>query len=334
MSLIGKKIIVEGANWGDIAISNLAYRIEKTDLKTGQSVNLYVWFFGGIDNNLTVSSSDTSLLTVGNRAGVGTEGRPFTYEVAAIDEGTATLTISSVEGIRRITMTIEESEVPAGYIQYAAIHVSDRAANSTVRCPVDDIKLSPDYSYEFNFRNNGYNNSQPLFGVRGYTLNDSTYVSNGKAFALFANKTTGTPAGAKIGFWWNGTDSNPIFNGLPADNNMYTITVTPNNNGATFSSTYNDATMNVPNTASVLEWDTGFAFFNYMQAHSSFGDVPCRDCSVGTTTIRDRLGEIIYKFVPVKDSNDKYGFYETVTKKFYPFNEDTPYYSSISGEIN
>ena len=333
MSFIGKKLIIKNASWQDVAISNMVYRIDNTEFIIGQVRKLYVWFTDHIDNDVVVSSSDTSLAVVGTKTGIGTEGRPFTYDITAIDEGTPSISIIS-EGITKtILLNIQEGDVPSGYIQYKAIHV-DANGDETVRCAVDDIKLSPNYSYEINIKNGGTADNQALFGVRGYTKTDETYDNTGKSFALFANATTGTPTGAKLGFWWNNVDSNPIFNALPPDDEMYTIIVQPTTNGATFTSSYNSAAISVNNSVSVSEWATGFAFFNYMQGNRTFGTVGCKNCSIGNTKIKDAFGTLIYEFIPVKDPNNKYGYYEKFTGKFYAFNENTTKYNSISGETS
>lgn len=334
---MGKKIVVTGADWSSVKISNLAYKIDLSKMDISQSKKLYVWFVDEHESNLNVTSNDSTILSVGNRVGEGTEFNPYVYTLTAVSIGTATITITSDSTTRTFQQTVEDSEIPSGYTRYNAIRL-DNTADSTVYCDVEDIQLSHNYKYEFRIRKGQTTkDSVPIFGVRGAYNASDTYNNSRKAFALFVNTTTGSPSGAKLGYWWNGCDSDPMFNAVPVDGGMCTITVTPNNTlDAIFSSTYNAETVNVTATLTIKKWAMGFAFFSYRFGQESSGSYhptdSAKNISIGTTTIRDSNDNIIYKFIPVKSPDNKYGYYESITKKFYGFNENTEHYDSISGE--
>lgn len=328
MSLNGKKLIIKNANWNAIAIGNLMIRIASTELEVGKSTKLYVWFLNETEE-ITVTSSDTSILTVGNKTGTGTENNPYKYDVAGVAIGDATISIQATTASRALEMTIKEGLVPSGYIVYDSIYIENGADNKCY-CDFDDLQLSQDYYYEFTLskQSAGTFGNSPFFGFAGHIDLNGNLVANGSTFALFVTNST-TPI---VGWWFNGADSNPKFEALPGDDKYYKIFISPAKNGAVFESTYQENLINVT-AQRVKSWVAGFSLFTKRTANGGHTSGVTKNLNIGNVKVKNEFGDLVYNLIPVKSNEDKIGYYETVTKKFYGFNEETAYYDKIKGVI-
>lgn len=333
MSIVGKRLIINGANWSEVRITQLKYNINLDDFSVGSVKELSVWVEDSTFTTITVTSSNTSIFTVGNRTGTGTTASPFIYPITGVASGDASIIITMDEGlpteiVRNLSVTIVESEVPEGYTKFDAIHVGS-TSNGMNYVDCNDVTFSQDYNYLIQIKKDlDYSvGSSALMGFLGATKVDGSTTSSYKSFGIWLNKTGGVPDGAKVGYWWDNVDTSGTFNGLPTDGILHTITIEPSNTQIVYTSDYNNNTLTVSHNKSTNTWNTGFRIFGISGSYTS-----AKQCSIGKIIVTDANGIEIYKFVPCQNSQNLFGYYESVNKKFYPFNTSSSTYSAISGE--
>ena len=116
MSLIGKKLIIIGADWSDVAIGKLRVALSQNTLAPNSTATLSAWIVGTSATTCTATSSNTSYATVGARSGAGTQAEPYTWTITAVTDGSVTLTVTldsglTTEEVRTLGLTVTEAPV-------------------------------------------------------------------------------------------------------------------------------------------------------------------------------------------------------------------------------
>ena len=240
-----------------------------------------------------------------------------TYTLSGtLTEGTSTITVSFGGKTTTFDVIVVHQEVPSGYTKYDYLTLSGLTppAQAKTYGIWTDAQMSTDYTLEMKlYVPSGISSfsATPLFGTRNG-------ASGTKEYAIFYKYSNN-----QIGYWFDGTDSTnqpPT----PSKGVVHTIKIQP----VGVSETYpNAVTINIDGT----EYDTGststgkmfeswFGIFTYA-INSNMGiassDVIYVGQQIGEILVTDSNGDAVYDFVPVKDSSDRYGFYEKVNGNFY-----------------
>lgn len=239
-----------------------------------------------------------------------------TYTLSGtLTEGTSTITVSYGGKTTTFTVEVTHQELPSGYTKYDYITPNVSFGAETKAYGIwTDAQLSTDYTIEIKLKfpsDLGSNlQAQPLIGTR-------SGASGTKEIALFFKYGQGT-----LGYWYSGTDSTTSI--TLSKGAVHTIKIQPVGVSSTYS-TY--ATFDIDgteystgSTATGITFDSWFGIFTYaINANSgiSANNVIYVGQQIGEIIVTDSNGDAVYDFVPAKDPDGKYGFYEKVNGQFY-----------------
>ena len=232
-----------------------------------------------------------------------------------LTEGTSTITVSYGGKTATFTVTVTHSDVPAGYTAYDYITPNVAFGTQIKAYGIwTGAQLSTDYTIEIKLKfpaNLGDNLlAHPLIGTRNGG-------SGTKEIALFFKYNQGT-----LGYWYSGTDTATSI--TLSKGAVHEIKIQPVGVSQTYP-TY--ATFDIDgteystgSTASGVSFDSWFGIFTYATSANmgiSTNDVIYIGQQIGEILVTDSNGDAVYDFVPAKDGDDKYGFYEKVNGIFY-----------------
>lgn len=239
-----------------------------------------------------------------------------TYTLSGtLTEGTSTITVSYGGKTTTFTVEVTHQELPTGYTKYDYITPNVSFGTQTKAYGIwTDAQLSTDYTIEIKLKfpsDLGSNlQAQPIIGTR-------SSGSGTKEIALFFKYGQGT-----LGYWYSGTDSTTSI--TLTKGSVHTIKFQPVGVSQTYSgyATFDiDGTeYSTGSTATGVTFDSWFGIFTYaINANGgiSTGDVIYVGQQIGEIIVTDSNGDAVYDFVPAKDPDGKYGFYEKVNGAFY-----------------
>lgn len=239
-----------------------------------------------------------------------------TYTLSGtLTEGTSTITVSYGGKTTTFTVEVTHQELPTGYTKYDYITPNVSFGTQTKAYGIwTDAQLGTDYTIEIKLKfpsDLGSNlQAQPIIGTR-------SSGSGTKEIALFFKYGQGT-----LGYWYSGTDSTTSI--TLSKGTVHTIKIQPVGVSQTYSGY---ATFDIDGTeystgsqATGVTFDSWFGIFTYAingNGGISSGDVIYIGQQIGEILVTDSNGDAVYDFVPAKDSDGKYGFYEKVNGEFY-----------------
>lgn len=254
----------------------------------------------------------------------GTSAVVTTYTLSGtLTEGTSTITAAYGGKTATFTVVVTHADLPPGYTQYDYLEMYDVPTSGTAAryyTIVTDAQLSSDYTVELNIgyasdRVSNIGFESVLGTVAGASVNEviSLRSSNGEIKCNFegTEKTSST----RISLTGSNTvkilpvgksTTYPEHNVIDVNGNEY-------DTGLSITGHTYDPWMGIFGCAvaagTVQSWTT------YYRGHV-----------IGEITIKDASDVILYHYVPAKNSNNVYGFYETVAGQFW--------YNETYGETN
>lgn len=213
---------------------------------------------------------------------------------------------------------VTNSNVPAGYTEYDYIEMVDVPTSGTAAryyTIITDAQMHSDYSFEtqIGFGANIVSDfgTNPVFGTRNGqsgSLEFAMYVRSIDGLVVIDLDGNEKNQGLKISITPNTLST---YKYLPVGNSE----TYPDNNVIEINGIQYNTELSITNT----EFKPWFGFFNYAASANGHPSSTTyyRGYIIGETTIKDSNDNLVYHFVPAKNSEDIYGFYETVNKKFY-----------------
>lgn len=254
---------------------------------------------------VTATYDDSTTATVTNYTLSGT-----------LEEGTSTITVTY--GGKTDTFDVVVSGyLPSGYTAYDyVVPVVSFGNQIQGRAIVTDAQLSTDYIISakiyFPDTTGGTGNGQALFGTR-------SGQSGAKQIGLFHKYSAG-----KYGYWYDGTDSTVAPNLIKGAVNN--IKIQPVGVGSLYPAyatlDINGTEYNLQSQSTGVTFESWFGIYSYAIAEDTLNSnsVYWNGQQIGEIEVTDLNGNVIYDFIPAKDSSNRYGYYERKNEKFY-YNE-------------
>ena len=234
----------------------------------------------------------------------------------SLTEGTCVITVSYGGKTTTFNVSVTHSDIPSGYTKYDYIEMTDVPTSGTAAryyTIVTDAQLDPDYTVEFDFSlkvgRSGNASFDPVLGIRD--------GSSGTIQMVAYIRTSNGDMKVNI----NGTEKTPTKKITEGVKN--TVKILPVGKSQTYPNDIvidiNDVEYDTGLTSSVSQFTQGFGIFGYAisTTEPQSSTIYYRGQLIGEIKIKDSNGDLVYDFIPAKNGNDVYGFYEAIENKFW-----------------
>lgn len=283
---------------------------------TLESISAVYTQSGAVYTTDTLDSLKTDLVVTATYSDTSTETVPSTdYTLSGtLAVGTSTIVVSYGGKTDSFNVTVTEY-IPSGYTAYDYVTPSVTLGSHIESYAIyTGAQLSTEYiiNAKIYFPNEtvSVTSGQGLFGTR-------TAQNGTKEIGLFMNY-----GASKFGYWYNGTDSTnkdlPFVKGAVNDikiqpvgiSESYPTNATININGVDY---------DLQAQGTNVTFSPWFGIYSYAIGSNTMNSnsVYYAGQQIGEITVTDLNDNIIYDFIPVKDSDDRYGYYERINGNFY-----------------